>query len=256
MTTDKFTKDWDPDKFLRGIGLRIDGNTVLRVVDVLEGRLRISSYDLYRSGIRRDGTRRTPICGKGTVYKIKRLYEAGKLDPYIAYLRRNASVTNDQSIPVDKQPDRDVQQPMTNVRNHDLQGDTTSQADQTETDGQLLEGKKLTVEHSDDIQHIQTKTADTVKAGGRYSTEWEHYEKIKDAIIGLQHACADQRIALLDVIQGERVFLNDSKLQEALDEFIAVVEECTDLGIRVYHKVVTLTIGRTSKRMHKRYKRQ
>jgi hypothetical protein len=79
-------------RFLRGLNLRADAEVVRGVVDVLRKRSERTLYDLYKPGRRRDGSERTPICGKGTVDKISRLYREGKLAPYLEYL-------NSQGLP-------------------------------------------------------------------------------------------------------------------------------------------------------------
>jgi hypothetical protein len=77
-------------RFLRGLNLRADEEVVRGVVDVLRKRSERTLYDLYKPGRRRDGSERTPICGKGTVDKISRLYKQGKLAPYLEYLKSMA----------------------------------------------------------------------------------------------------------------------------------------------------------------------
>jgi len=73
-------------QFLRELNLTVPEDVVRRVAAVLQRRSVGSMYDLYRIGRRRDGSERTPICGKGTVDKISRLYKQGKLEPYLIYL--------------------------------------------------------------------------------------------------------------------------------------------------------------------------
>lgn len=59
---------------------------VHKVVSFLTGENQTSLYELYASGTRRDGRSRIPICGKGTAAKVKKLFENGKLQPYLDYL--------------------------------------------------------------------------------------------------------------------------------------------------------------------------
>lgn len=86
MTTDNILNQEDADRFLRRIGLRVGKDIILKVVAVLTESNK-SLYDLYAQGNKRNGSTRLPVCGKGTAYKIKRLYEGGKLGHYLSYLR-------------------------------------------------------------------------------------------------------------------------------------------------------------------------
>lgn len=95
-----------------------------------------------------------------------------------------------------------------------------------------------------------------------YDEQWGHYDKIKEAILGLQVAYDSQGAVLTDVIrellntiQRERVYLDDSELQDQLDQFVDVVEECVYIGIPVDSLIANKIIGGTASRMNKRYKR-
>ena len=55
------------------------------MVSVLSGKNDKSLYSLY---VNRPA-RSLPICGKGTVYKIRKLYNEGKLEPYLTYLQQS-----------------------------------------------------------------------------------------------------------------------------------------------------------------------
>jgi len=83
---DNIQKYKDADRFLHDLKLRVGANVVVKVVAVITGETPGSLYDLYSLAERRDGTPRTPICGKGTVDKIKRLYQNGELDPFIEFV--------------------------------------------------------------------------------------------------------------------------------------------------------------------------
>ena len=63
--------------FLRGLGLRVDLGTVRKVANQVVSHAPL--HPLYAS----QGT--IPVAGKGTVYKIKRLIEDGRLDPLLRY---------------------------------------------------------------------------------------------------------------------------------------------------------------------------
>lgn len=75
-------------RFLQGLGLHIDEAVVRRVINVLSGKAPRSLYSLYAT--RPD--KPPPDCGKGTAYKIKKLYDRGELKPYLAYLSRGPTV--------------------------------------------------------------------------------------------------------------------------------------------------------------------
>jgi hypothetical protein len=60
---------------------------------------------------------------------------------------------------------------------------------------------------------------------------------------------------LLDIIQRERVFLDDNASQLAITKFVEAVEESTKLGMNVGQYEVEPTIKIISKRMNRRYKR-
>ncbi len=72
---DKNENHWTT--FLKGLGLRVDLGTVKRVANQVVSRAPL--YPLYAS------QEAVPVAGKGTVYKIKRLIEDGKLDPLLRY---------------------------------------------------------------------------------------------------------------------------------------------------------------------------
>ena len=63
------------------MGVHIDEATVHQVVNALSGKTHQSLYSFYSSR-----TGNPPICGKGSVYKIKKLYDEGELEPYLEYL--------------------------------------------------------------------------------------------------------------------------------------------------------------------------
>ncbi len=88
LNADNFTNTEHADKFLRGLRIIIDGDVVRQVVNVLSGKTGKSLYSLYTS--RRD--KPPAICGKGTVYKIKKLYDEGRLAPYVAYINQSPDV--------------------------------------------------------------------------------------------------------------------------------------------------------------------
>jgi hypothetical protein len=138
------------------------------------------------------------------VYKIKELYEAGVLAPYLEY--RESLVQKNKERPKNIIP-------------------------------------------------TESKSEPSERYTGKFSQEWTHYERIKEAIIALQHASVNERGNLLDLIERERVTLDDKELQERLSTFIAVVGESAEFDLNVDSLVVDRIISDTSRRMNKRYKR-
>jgi hypothetical protein len=82
---DKLNNSEDVKEFLKGLGLHINEEVVRKVVNVLSGEVHQSLYSLYKT--RPD--KPTSICGKGTAYKIKNLYDKGKLQPYLNWLSQS-----------------------------------------------------------------------------------------------------------------------------------------------------------------------
>ena len=82
LNADKLNNSEDVKKFLRGLGLHVDEGVVQQVVNVLSDKSEQSLYSLYAT--RKDV--QPPVCGKGTVYKIKKIYDKDELKPYLAYL--------------------------------------------------------------------------------------------------------------------------------------------------------------------------
>lgn len=81
MATHRLTNSEDANRFLRGLGLIVGEDVVQQVLGALQEKA--SLYRLYKPK-----QNQIPVCGKGTVYKIKRLYESGQLEPYLTYLKR------------------------------------------------------------------------------------------------------------------------------------------------------------------------
>jgi len=79
---DKLNNSEDAKRLLQGLGLHIDEAVVRQVINVLSGKAHQSLYSLYAT--RPD--KPVPVCGKGSVYKIKKLYDEGELQPYLDYL--------------------------------------------------------------------------------------------------------------------------------------------------------------------------
>lgn len=85
------------EQFLKGLGLRKGEGLIRTVVLTSMGRTGRSLYDLYAHGQSRDGSTRAPICGKGTVQKIVKLMDEGRLDPYLSYLNSEMAGTADDT---------------------------------------------------------------------------------------------------------------------------------------------------------------
>jgi hypothetical protein len=95
---DKISNQEDAERFLRGVGLTVSEEVVHQVVDVARGKVKTSWRRLWE-GTKHNGV--APLCGKGTVSKIRRLNQAGELEPYLAYLDGGGTVqpANDQTPP-------------------------------------------------------------------------------------------------------------------------------------------------------------
>jgi hypothetical protein len=85
---DKLANSEDVKRFLLSLGLHVDQGVVEQVVNILSGQADRSLYSLYAT--RPD--KPLPVCGKGTAYKIKELYDKGELEPYLAYLSRGPTL--------------------------------------------------------------------------------------------------------------------------------------------------------------------
>jgi integrase/recombinase XerD len=120
---------------------------------------------------------------------------------------------------------------------------------------QSLHELELVAGNQDQEGLNNAKVIDKVAYTGRNWEAWKHYDALKEAIIGLQHVYAGQRGPLLDIIQRERVFLDDNASQLAITKFVEAVEESTKLGMNVGQYEVEPTIKIISKRMNRRYKR-
>lgn len=90
----------------------------------------------------------------------------------------------------------------------------------------------------------------------KYEPEWQHFEKLKDAIIKLEYATAKERRNLVSIIENERVYIGDDDFQQSLSLFIGIItEKFFDTDMSVFHDIIRLEIDRETKRMNKRYKR-
>ncbi|MFZ1915541.1 MAG: hypothetical protein WAU55_10795 [Dehalococcoidales bacterium] len=81
---DKLSNSEEIKGFLQDLGIRIDEAVVRQVVSILSGKSRESLYSLYARG----KNERTPLCGKGSVYKIKKLFDEERLQPYLDYVSK------------------------------------------------------------------------------------------------------------------------------------------------------------------------
>ena len=91
----------------------------------------------------------------------------------------------------------------------------------------------------------------------KYNEQWSHFDKIKEALLGLQSASAEQASELSKTIQRERVYLDDSEIQTRLDKLLLLVDELVYMKVSTSSiaQLITPTISHISNRMHKRYKR-
>ena len=79
---DKSTGPGQAAKFLRQLTLRVSESVVRQVVTELLKRDDRVLYGLYALQVDKPAS----VCGKGTVYKIKSLFDEGRLGPYLDYL--------------------------------------------------------------------------------------------------------------------------------------------------------------------------
>ena len=92
---DNILSSEDAGRYIRKLGLTVGEEVVRRVVSVLKG------VDKEYPGLYRLYKKKPSVCGKGTVYKIKRLFDMGKLDPYWAFVSQYQTNTGSQQ-PADK----------------------------------------------------------------------------------------------------------------------------------------------------------
>lgn len=109
---------------------------------------------------------------------------------------------------------------------------------------------------------IPVKQAENINPGvifktqGKYHEEWDHFEKIKEAIIKLQYASLEEALELFDEIERERVTLDDEDIQRRLTALIALERKMQKFGDKIPPELVAKLIDLLSRRMHKRYKRR
>lgn len=224
--TDKISNEEELRVFFRNLGLVVEINVISQVVDILEGKSSKSMYELYDSGRRRDNSIRTPICGKGTTAKISKLYQQGKLNPYLAY--RTMKVA-------------DVEEKI-------------SSGTYAEPTYEHEEPKQSSLELGNITQIPKSKTRqDNENYTGRFFWEWEHYEKMTEALIKLKYASIEERTTLIDIINRERAMLDDPKLQKQTDKVLAAVREATRLYMSVWPDSIDNLISFANLRMNKRY---
>lgn len=104
MNTSNLMNREDVERFLRKLGLTVGEPVVRKVVSVLRGGE--PGCTLYKLFTTREG--RPAICGKGTAYKVKKLYDAGELNKYLAYLNLEAPFTLEQKQGLDAKGERDL----------------------------------------------------------------------------------------------------------------------------------------------------
>ena len=94
---DKISSQGDAEQYLRDLRLFVPEEVVRQVVNVASGKDKTSFYKLWAGN---KSLKVLPICGKGTVNKIKKLFAEGKLEPYLDYLNgdRTEQPANDQAL--------------------------------------------------------------------------------------------------------------------------------------------------------------
>lgn len=101
------SKLFDPGRFLKDRGINVREEVVHQVLASLLGESRRSIYDLTAGGTRRNGSvRPTPICARETTRKIKRLFDEGRLRPFVDYHLNRLATEGEQ--PPFPDPSRDA----------------------------------------------------------------------------------------------------------------------------------------------------
>lgn len=95
LAMDNFSSQEDAEQYLRGVGLTVPEAVVRQVVKVVSGEVKSSFRKLYACN-KREGV--LPLCGKGTVTKIRNLWQEGRLQPYWDYLGANPAVGHQPSL--------------------------------------------------------------------------------------------------------------------------------------------------------------
>ena len=98
LTMDKISSQEDVKQYLRGLGLTVPEEVVRQVVDVARGKVKTSWRSLWK-GAKHNGLK--PLCAKGTIAKIRKLFEGGRLQSYVAYLDGGGTVqpANNRALP-------------------------------------------------------------------------------------------------------------------------------------------------------------
>ena len=117
-TNNSAAANFEVRNFLIGLGLEVDETVVFQVLRVLQNREELSLYDLYKHGKKIDGTKRTPICGKGTVNKIKKLFETGSLDPILDDQLAERKASQGVTQPTDYEISRSDEKAVASIREH------------------------------------------------------------------------------------------------------------------------------------------
>jgi hypothetical protein len=102
LNMDNFQKGVTVKQLLRQEGLWVNEDVVVAVVGVVQAKEPL--YPLWKGKRRPDGTRDTPVCAKATVYKIKRIHEAGKLQAVLDVMKTQAVGVGDS---VEKRQQKD-----------------------------------------------------------------------------------------------------------------------------------------------------
>ena len=86
----RFSGRGEREEFLKRLGIRVSEGVVRAVIECCSGGSGLRLYQLYTKN-------KTPQqAGKPTIYKIKRLYESGKLADYVGYLDSERSASSSE----------------------------------------------------------------------------------------------------------------------------------------------------------------
>jgi len=118
LTMDKLNNPEDVNKFLLGLHFRVNEATVRQVIETLSGHAKKSHRSLYAT---RKKNPIAPVCGKGTVYKIKKLYDKGEFQPYLDYLSDLSNPLKGKAGSIKKiEPDMSKESPTVPPRNEEI----------------------------------------------------------------------------------------------------------------------------------------
>jgi hypothetical protein len=160
---DKLNNYEDAKRLLQGLGLHIDETVVRQVVNVLSGKAHQSLYSLYTT--RPD--KPVPVCGKGSVYKIKKLYGEGELQPYLDYVSDTLTIGEAKAEQI-KEAEHDV--PKESLTEQEPYGETPHKQEESLIVHGLSPG-------TSDVEFLVTNMSNNLLLVDRICVEIMHWEQ-------------------------------------------------------------------------------